>query len=110
MNEQIQVVKPQVTPTPFDYTLSIIGGKWKMRIMYQLTCEKVMRYGELKRQLPAITHKVLSSQLSELECSGIVNRVEYQQIPPKVEYSLTPRGRTLMPILEGICKWGVENQ
>ncbi|MGG1663935.1 winged helix-turn-helix transcriptional regulator [Brevibacillus sp. NRS-1366] len=67
---------------PFDYTVSIIGGKWKM----------------------------LSTQRSELEKNGIVNRVEYPQIPPKVEYSLTPKGKTLMPILEQKCKWGVHNQ
>lgn len=96
--------------TPFDYTLSLIGGKWRMKIMYQLSSEKVLRYGELKRQIPTITHKMLSSQLNELECCGIVNREEYHQIPPKVEYSLTPKGRTLMPILEEMCKWGVENQ
>ncbi|NEN86395.1 winged helix-turn-helix transcriptional regulator [Paenibacillus elgii] len=62
-------------------------------------------YGELKRRIPEITHKVLSSQLNELESSGIVNREEYRQTPPKVEYSLTPRGRTVMPILEEMCKW-----
>ena len=96
--------------TPFDYTLSIIGGKWRMKIMYGLAGGKVMRYGELKREITGITHKVLSSQLSELECSGVVKREEYQQIPPKVEYSLTARGNTLMPILEEMCKWGVDNQ
>ena len=110
MIDQSKSSNAQAQQTPFDFTLSLIGGKWRMKIMYQLASEKVMRYGELKRQLPAITHKMLSSQLKELECCGIVNRQEYNQIPPKVEYSLTPRGRTLMPILEGMCKWGVENQ
>ncbi|OBR66505.1 hypothetical protein A7K91_03405 [Paenibacillus oryzae] len=110
MTDQSKNSNAQVQQTPFDYTLSVIGGKWRMKIMYQLAGEKVIRYGELKRQIPAITHKMLSSQLKELECCGIVNREEYHQIPPKVEYSLTPRGRTLMPILEGMCKWGVENQ
>ncbi|WP_253956895.1 winged helix-turn-helix transcriptional regulator [Paenibacillus oleatilyticus] len=86
------------------------SGKWKMKIMYQLACQKVTRYGELKRGIPEIPHKVLSSQLNELESSGIVNREEYRQTPPKVEYSLTPRGKTLMPILEEMCKWGVQNQ
>ncbi|MCE5173310.1 helix-turn-helix transcriptional regulator [Paenibacillus profundus] len=111
----MMIKKPKSTTakeklTPFDYTLSIIGGKWKMKIMYQLAFEEVMRYGELKRRIPGITHKVLSSQLSEMERSGILKREEYQQIPPKVEYSLLPRGKTLMPILEEMCKWGVENQ
>ncbi|WP_312108747.1 winged helix-turn-helix transcriptional regulator [Brevibacillus reuszeri] len=95
---------------PFDYTLSVIGGKWKMNIMYQLANNEILRYGDLKRKIPKITHKMLSSQLSELELSGVLRRDEYPQIPPKVEYSLTPRGKTLMPILEEMCKWGVSNQ
>lgn len=94
--------------TPFDYTLTVLGGKWKMKIMYQIACQKVLRYGELKRSVLGITHKVLSSQLKELEESGIVKRVDYSQTPPKVEYSLTPRGKTLMPILEEMCKWGMQ--
>lgn len=95
---------------PFDFTLSLIGGKWKMKIMYELSSDTILRYGEIKRKIPAITHKMLSSQLRELEDSGIVHREEYPQIPPKVEYSLTPKGKSLMPILEEMCKWGVVNQ
>jgi DNA-binding HxlR family transcriptional regulator len=95
--------------TPFDYTLSIIGGKWKMKIMYQLAFHGVTRYGELKRRVPGITYKVLTSQLNDLESDDVVKRVEYDQTPPKVEYSLTLRGKSLMPILEEICKWGVHN-
>ncbi|MEK4663679.1 helix-turn-helix domain-containing protein [Priestia sp. FSL H7-0729] len=100
---------PAETLTPFDYTLSIIGGKWKMKIMYQLAFHGVTRYGELKRRVPGITYKVLTSQLNDLEREGVIKRVEYEQTPPKVEYSLTPRGRSLMPILEEICKWGVQH-
>jgi len=95
---------------PFDFTLSLIGGKWKMKIMYELSSDSILRYGELKQKIPAITHKMLSSQLKELENSGIIHRKEYPQIPPKVEYSLTPKGNSLMPILEEMCKWGVANQ
>ncbi|OMF02827.1 hypothetical protein BK129_24400 [Paenibacillus amylolyticus] len=100
---------PVETLTPFNYTLSIIGGKWKMKIMYQLAFHGVTRYGELKRRVPGITYKVLTSQLNDLEREGVIKRVEYDQTPPKVEYSLTPRGKSLMPILEEICKWGVHN-
>ncbi|MDC0759446.1 helix-turn-helix domain-containing protein [Brevibacillus sp. AG] len=92
--------------TPFDYTLSIIGGKWKMKIMYQLKSNEVLRYGDLKRNIPGITHKMLSLHLSDLEQDGIVQRVEYPQIPPKVEYSLTAQGQSLLPILEAMCLWG----
>lgn len=77
--------------TPFGYTLSVIGGKWKMVIMFVLVEKTVARYGELKREIPDITHKMLSAQLKELEKDGIVIRKEYQQIPPKVEYSLSPK-------------------
>lgn len=95
-----------VDDTPFGYTLSVIGGKWKMIIMFVLVEHGIMRYGELKRAIPGITHKMLSAQLKELENDGIIHRQEYQQIPPKVEYSLADKGLSLMPILEEMCKWG----
>ncbi|OWR30002.1 hypothetical protein CDO73_13070 [Saccharibacillus sp. O23] len=94
---------------PFEYTLSLIGGKWKMRIIYRLVCEKSQRYGELKRSLPGITHKMLSSQLKELEAAGIVSREAFAETPPRVEYALTARGRTLMPILDAMCNWGLDH-
>ena len=77
----------RVEDTPFGYTLSVIGGKWKMVIMFVLVEHDVMRYSELKRAIPGITHKMLSAQLKELEADGIVTRTEYQQVPPKVEYA-----------------------
>jgi len=96
----------QMEDTPFGYTLSVIGGKWKMVIMFTLVEHGVLRYGELKKEIPDITHKMLSAQLKEMEADGIVSRKEYQQIPPKVEYSLSDKGQSLMPILEEMCKWG----
>ncbi|MFJ8219691.1 winged helix-turn-helix transcriptional regulator [Bacillus cereus] len=96
--------------TPFGYTLSVIGGKWKMVIIYLLAENQPVRFNDLKRQIGAITYKILSSQLKELEADGIVNRKEYPQVPPKVEYSLTDKATTLLPILEELCKWGVKNQ
>ena len=94
---------------PFEYTLDIIGGKWKMKIMYELACGQTLRYGQLKRNISSITHKMLSSQLKQLESDGIINRKEYSQIPPKVEYSLSEKGNSLMPILNEMCKWGLKN-
>lgn len=91
---------------PFEYTLSLIQGKWKMRIIYELGCEKSLRYGQLKRNLTMITHKMLSGQLKELEQDGLLLRREFPQIPPRVEYSLTERGRTLFPVLDAMCEWG----
>ncbi|MCY7772148.1 winged helix-turn-helix transcriptional regulator [Bacillus haynesii] len=90
---------------PFEYTLSLIGGKWKMRILYELACEKTMRYGELKRAMPLITHKMLSSQLKELQTDGLINRVEISLNPLRVEYSLSDRGLSLYPLIDEMCRW-----
>lgn len=95
---------------PIEYTLNIFGGKWKLLILYYLMTDKVKRYGELKRSITGITHKMLSSQLKELENEGIIHRKEYHQIPPKVEYSLTQKGATLLPILGAMYEWGKQNR
>lgn len=94
---------------PIEYTLEIMGGKWKLLIVYHLMTAKVMRYGELKRRIPGITHKMLSSQLKDLESHGILCRKEYPQVPPKVEYSLTKVGATLLPIFGMMYEWGEKN-
>lgn len=99
-----------IQDTPFGYTLSVIGGKWKMVIIYLLAENQPVRFNDLKRQIGAITFKTLSSQLKELEADGMVKRKEYPQVPPKVEYSLTEKAETLLPVLEGLCEWGVKNQ
>lgn len=94
---------------PIEYTLNLIGGKWKTLILYYLMKEKVLRYGELKRCLHGITHKMLSTQLKELESENLISRKEYPQIPPKVEYMLTNKGVSLLPILDVMSKWGQEH-
>lgn len=99
-----------IQDTPFGYTMSVIGGKWKMAILYLVSAKQPIRFNEMQRQLGAVTYKVLSAQLKELEADGLVKRVEYPQIPPKVEYSLTPRGETLLPVLEQLCEWGAQNR
>jgi DNA-binding HxlR family transcriptional regulator len=99
-----------IKDTPFGYTLSVIGGKWKLVIIYLLAENQPVRFNDLKRQIGAITYKTLSSQLKELEADGMVKRKEYPQIPPKVEYSLTDKAETLLPVLEELCEWGVKNQ
>ncbi|WP_018884528.1 winged helix-turn-helix transcriptional regulator [Paenibacillus massiliensis] len=109
MAEYIGKVK-NIEDTPFGYTISIIGGKWKMVIMYLLAENETVRFNDLKRQIGAITYRTLSAQLKELEADGLVNRKEYPQVPPKVEYSLTDKAMTLLPILENLCEWGVKNQ
>lgn len=91
---------------PFRYTLSIISGKWKMLILYLIAEYQPVRYNELQRKIGKITYKTLSVQLKELEADGLVTRVEYSQIPPKVEYSLSEKGKSLLPVLDAMCEWG----
>jgi len=91
-----------------ELTLSIIGGKWKLLIMWHLGKEGTKRFGELKSMIPEITHRMLVSQLRELEEDLIVYREIYPVVPPKVEYSLTKRGESLMPILDSMHEWGKE--
>lgn len=92
--------------TGFSYTLSLISGKYKMTILYTLMEFGVVRYNELQRYIKGISFKTLSSSLKELEADELIIRKEYPQIPPKVEYSLSERGQSLMPILDGMCEWG----
>lgn len=80
-----------------------------MHILFWLWKKEILRYGELKRALGSVTHKMLSNQLKQLEADGLVCRHEYPQVPPKVEYSLTETGRSLMPILQQICGWGTRH-
>lgn len=92
--------------TGFHYTLSLINGKYKMTILYTLMEFKVVRFNEMQRYIGGISYKTLSSTLKELERDQLVHREEYPQVPPKVEYSLTERGKSLMPILDQMCEWG----
>ncbi len=94
---------------PVEYTLKAIGGKWKLLILFYLMTGRVMRYGELKRSINGITHKMLSQQLKELESDGLIHRREYHQIPPKVEYMLSDKGVSLLPIIGNMYDWGKEN-
>jgi len=95
--------------TGFGYTLSLIGGKYKMIIMYWLAENKVLRHNELQRSIGTISFKTLSVMLKELEADGLILRKEYPQIPPKVEYSLSERGLSLLPLLNMMCEWGESN-
>ena len=96
--------------TGFYYTLSLISGKHKMIILYCLMEFEVVRFNELKRYLKKITDKTLSNNLKELEANHLIIRKEYPQIPPKVEYRLSDRGRSLMKVLDQLCVWGENNR
>lgn len=93
---------------PVERTLEVIGGRWKVLILRELFAG-VQRFGQLHRALQGITQKMLTQQLRELEADGIVHREVYLQVPPKVEYSLTPLGESLQPILQAMHEWGIKH-
>lgn len=96
--------------TGFSYTLSLINGKYKMIILYCLMEFAPVRFNEMRRYIKTISDKTLSANLKELERDGLITRKEYPQIPPKVEYRLTPRGESLMTVLDQLCVWGEKNR
>lgn len=88
-----------------EVTLNLIGGKWKGLILWHL-CQKTLRFSQLRRRIPGVTQKMLTQQLRELEKDELVHREIYAEVPPRVEYSLTEKGRTLEPLLKKMCRWG----
>ena len=104
------IADESLSATGFSYTLSLINGKYKMTILYTLMELGVVRFNEMKKYIGEISYKTLSSTLKELEADRLVHREEYPQIPPKVEYSLTERGKSLIPILDAMCEWGDRNR
>lgn len=90
---------------PVELSLDIIGGKWKMPILWRLK-DKPWRYSELKKSIGKITHKMLAQQLKELEEDGLISRKVYASVPPKVEYSITEKGKSTIPIIASLRTWG----
>lgn len=91
-----------------ELTLAVIGGKWKLIILWHLGLEGTKRFSELKKMIPHITQKMLTNQLRELEEDQLVHRKVYAEVPPRVEYSLTNHGQSLMPVLHAMYNWGKE--
>ena len=91
--------------SPIDAALEIIGGKYKVAILYYLR-ESVLRFGEMRRLMPLATKRMLTKQLRELERDGMIDRKVFRQVPPRVDYSLTKEGKSIVPILEDLCEWG----
>ena len=96
--------------TGYRYTLSLISGKYKPVILYCLMEYEPVRFNQMQRYLQDVADKTLSQNLKELESDGLINRKMYPQVPPKVEYTLTARGQSLMKILDQLCVWGQENR
>ncbi|MBO1000904.1 helix-turn-helix transcriptional regulator [Bacillus sp. SD075] len=95
---------------PLNYALNIIGGKWRLPIIWALWKNNTLRYNELKRKVDGITNMMLSQSLKEMEDYGLVIRKQYMEIPPRVEYSLTEAGKALIPSLDSLAKWGKHMQ
>jgi DNA-binding HxlR family transcriptional regulator len=105
---EVKVVDIQRANCPVERTLEVIGGRWKVLIIRELF-PGLKRFGQLHRALNGITQKMLTQQLRELEEDGIIYREVYLQVPPKVEYSLTPLGESLKPILDSMHDWGMRH-
>lgn len=95
------------TPCPVTATITMIGGRWKPIILYNLS-DNTRRFGEIAVRMPLISRKVLSEQLKELEADGMISRQEFKEIPPRVEYSLTELGKSVRPLLIHMATWGQE--
>lgn len=90
---------------PLEYGLEIFGGKWDSRVICVLNARKILRYSEIRAEMKNVTDAVLSATLKKLIANGLIYRKSYDEIPPRVEYSLTERGESVVPILQSICKW-----
>ena len=102
-----KVLTTEVSETcPMRRTLELLSGKWRTHIIYELCRRPVCRFGELKRAVPRITNAMLAATLRDLERLGIVHREQYNEIPPRVEYSLTEKGQALLPVFTELARWG----
>lgn len=100
--------KSKLDNCPLTYALNLIGGKWRLPIIWALSKNGTMRYNELKRNIEGITNMMLTQTLKELETYGVIRREQYMEVPPRVEYSLTEHGRNLIPALKALAGWGKE--
>lgn len=106
MGTEMGIYEPEC---PVTYAVGIVGGKWKLIILFYLR-SGTKRFNELRRLIPDVTQQMLTMQLRELERDGLIQRVVYAQVPPKVEYSLTEQGRLLIPILNLLGEWGDQHR
>ena len=109
MNERC-IADCRLVETGFEYTMSLIQGKYRMFILYTLMEFGTVRFNEMKRYIDGISYKSLSDTLKALEAEGLIVRKDYGEIPPRVEYSLSERGTSLMPILDQMCQWGDDHR
>jgi DNA-binding HxlR family transcriptional regulator len=101
--------RPRYPKCPVEQTLDIVGGRWKSILLFHLFTNSILRFGELRRRLPGATQRMITLQLRELERDGCIERIVHPEVPQKVEYSATPYGRTLEPVVGALCNWGLEH-
>ena len=94
---------------PLEYALDVLGGKWKSRVLFMLS-DGTLRYSELRQKMANITDAALAAALKDLTRDGLVRRRQYEEIPPRVEYELTERGQSVIPVLHHMCRWAEENR
>jgi DNA-binding HxlR family transcriptional regulator len=102
---KVEQYTPATAASGVDRALKILEGRWKLEILFNLFGGKLLRFSELERAIPAISQKMLIQQLRQMEKDGIVRRIVHHQVPPKVEYGLTPSGQALCPALDALLKW-----
>lgn len=111
MNEKLELLNVLSSEEcGIEYTLLKMGGKWKPLILWYLAKNGTRRYGEIRKYIPKVTNKMLSQQLKELAADKLIKRKDYKTIPPKVEYTITEEGKTIVPILDLMCAWGVDRK
>lgn len=106
---EVTIMEKTVVNCEIEVTLKMIGGKYKPLILYMLADEGEKRFSELMKTITQISQKTLTNQLRELEADHLIKRTCYAEVPPRVEYAITPKGLSLFPILEMMCEWGEKN-
>lgn len=109
LNEINHILDNPVTKAHVDQIVPLLHGKWELQIMLEVCRADVLRFGQYKKRLPNITNSVLTAALRNLEAWGLITRTQYNEIPPRVEYAPTAKGKSLLPICYEIVKWGAEN-
>lgn len=104
--EMIQNIKPDLKDCPLRSVLEIVQGKWSLRVLFELSKKDHLRFGELKKQIGDVTNTVLTNTLRSLEEAKLVERIQYNEIPPHVEYSLSEAGKQIYPVFIAMVKWG----
>ncbi|MDL2236333.1 helix-turn-helix transcriptional regulator [Christensenellaceae bacterium OttesenSCG-928-K19] len=107
----VEIASASVTESggcPVTALISMLQGKWKSPVLYAMSLNDIVRFGELKKEVPGVTNTMLTTTLRELEADGLVHREQFNEIPPHVEYSLTEKGKNLFPVFYEMLKWGLK--